>query len=236
MALDVFELVDFLGWKEERQLNLVGISMGGMISLEMAKRAPRRIASLTLISTTSGRGHGEKRLSASLPPWTGISTITRMIAGRTLGFDSDEYRVNAVSELLFPPKWLDQTSTRNEKTNRENMQATFAFRFGFTRRQTLFGALSQVRAALTHRVRAAELREIDAAIPQVTIATGDDDNLVNPHNSVHLAKHMQRAKLHQVPDAGHAMTLQLPDAINAILDEAFDAAQDQLDKGFDRGA
>lgn len=33
MAEDVVTLVDFLGWKDERQLHIVGISLGGMISL-----------------------------------------------------------------------------------------------------------------------------------------------------------------------------------------------------------
>lgn len=225
MALDILELADALGWTGK--LHLVGVSMGGMISLEMAKVVPERIASLTLLSTTSGRGNGEKHLSTSLPPWTGVSTIARLIAGRTMGFDSDAYRVNAVMELLFPPKWLDDKDARNGKTNRDNMQAMFAYRFGFTRRQTIFGALAQVRAVITHRVSPAQLRAIDAAIPVVTIVTGDQDNLVNPLNSHHLAKHMKRARLVQVPDAGHAMPVQLPDVINSILDRAFDEGEEK---------
>lgn len=33
MAQDVITLVDYLGWTDERQLHIVGISLGGMISL-----------------------------------------------------------------------------------------------------------------------------------------------------------------------------------------------------------
>lgn len=51
MAKDAIELLDFLGWTEERQLNVVGISMGGMISQELATLIPERISSLSLIST-----------------------------------------------------------------------------------------------------------------------------------------------------------------------------------------
>jgi pimeloyl-ACP methyl ester carboxylesterase len=68
MAQDVLDLLDHLDWTQPRSVHVVGISMGGMISLELAKAAPERIASLSLISTTSGRGNGEKPFSVSLPP------------------------------------------------------------------------------------------------------------------------------------------------------------------------
>jgi pimeloyl-ACP methyl ester carboxylesterase len=75
MAQDVLDLLDHLQWTQVRSVNVVGISMGGMISLELAKAAPERISSLTLISTTSGRGNGEKSLSVSLPPVSAFSLL-----------------------------------------------------------------------------------------------------------------------------------------------------------------
>jgi pimeloyl-ACP methyl ester carboxylesterase len=74
MARDVLELLDYLQWTKDRSINVVGISMGGMISLELAKIIPERLCSMTLISTTSGRGNGEKSFSVSLPP---VSRILR---------------------------------------------------------------------------------------------------------------------------------------------------------------
>jgi len=35
MAKDVIEIVDHLGWTAERELNVIGISMGGMIAQEI---------------------------------------------------------------------------------------------------------------------------------------------------------------------------------------------------------
>lgn len=35
MAKDVIELVDHLGWTAERELHIMGVSMGGMISQEL---------------------------------------------------------------------------------------------------------------------------------------------------------------------------------------------------------
>lgn len=124
MAQDVVELLDHVQWTKARSLHIVGISMGGMISLELAKAIPERIASLSLISTTSGRGLGEKDLRISFPPLSGVKIMARIISGRTLGFDSDDYRVNAVCDMLFPPSFLDQKDDRDSKgrTRREVFQ------------------------------------------------------------------------------------------------------------------
>ena len=37
MAKDVVELLDHVGWKEQRSIHVVGISMGGMISQELVR-------------------------------------------------------------------------------------------------------------------------------------------------------------------------------------------------------
>jgi pimeloyl-ACP methyl ester carboxylesterase len=38
MAKDLIELIDHLGWGKERELNIVGVSMGGMIAQELVSR------------------------------------------------------------------------------------------------------------------------------------------------------------------------------------------------------
>lgn len=53
MAHDVIDLLDHLGWKQG--VHLDGVSMGGMISLELVSTWPERFASLVLTSTSSGR-------------------------------------------------------------------------------------------------------------------------------------------------------------------------------------
>lgn len=37
MAKDTVELLDHVGWTEQRQLHIIGISMGGMIAQEMVR-------------------------------------------------------------------------------------------------------------------------------------------------------------------------------------------------------
>lgn len=53
MAHDVIDLLDHCGWKDN--VHLDGVSMGGMIALELASTWPERFSSLVLTSTTSGR-------------------------------------------------------------------------------------------------------------------------------------------------------------------------------------
>lgn len=52
MARDVYEVMAHLGWTAKpRSVNVVGISMGGMIAQELAYLAPDLVASLALVST-----------------------------------------------------------------------------------------------------------------------------------------------------------------------------------------
>src|SRR5687768_2215161 len=53
MALDLVEVLDHIGWTGQRQVHLVGLSLGGMIAQELACRVPTRLASLTLLSTAA---------------------------------------------------------------------------------------------------------------------------------------------------------------------------------------
>jgi pimeloyl-ACP methyl ester carboxylesterase len=53
MAKDFIEVIDHLGWTGNRQLHVVGVSMGGMIAQELGLLIPERVASLSLVSTAA---------------------------------------------------------------------------------------------------------------------------------------------------------------------------------------
>lgn len=52
MARDVLEVLDHLAWTAPRSVHVCGISLGGMISQELAMLIPDRLASLTLLCTS----------------------------------------------------------------------------------------------------------------------------------------------------------------------------------------
>lgn len=105
MAKDILELLDHLSWTQERQLNVVGVSMGGMISQELACLIPSRINSLSLFSTaayivntTSFLENFRQRLQLFVP--------------KTL----DKSLVDA-SGMMFPSHWLDAPDNARPPTS-----------------------------------------------------------------------------------------------------------------------
>lgn len=214
MAVDTFEVLEQVGWTGERNVHVAGVSMGGMIALEMARQRPELLASLTLISTAPG-----KRFHT---PTYGLTSLARVLAGRTLGFDSEQYRLNRLISTLFPESWLAEKSEKDaSRTNREVLYDMFKWRYAFTVRQQLHGAVSQMKAAVTHYIPDADLARIDTAVPKISILTGDTDFLVDPRNSAYLRDKLPSADFHEFPNAGHALGNQIADQVNAILEKAF---------------
>ncbi|KAJ7929291.1 alpha/beta-hydrolase [Mycena leptocephala] len=108
-------------------------------------------------------------------------------------------------------RWLDEPAEGDVegRTNRE-IQV-----------ERLFGALSQMYAALTHHVTSERLRSISEAIPKVLILTGDDDNLISPANSRYIKSCMPDAELEEWEGTGHALHSQRPRRFNQLLERVF---------------
>ncbi|KAJ1307475.1 hypothetical protein OPQ81_001574 [Rhizoctonia solani] len=217
MAEDVIILLEHIGWTEERQLHVVGISMGGMVAQELATRIPRRIASLVLAVTSAG-GH----IWNNFPPWKGVSTLAR------LTFAKDRAQVvRMIMEMVFPLSWLAEPSTANPKvTNREAQTRLYMARILATRPQTLMGTLSQMAAGLSHRVTPERLRQIANHIPNIVLVTGDEDNLVPPERSEWIKQCMgPNTKLEKWEYTGHALQIQRPDRFNALVERVIEESR-----------
>ena len=210
MALDVFEVMDHIGWKGDRSVNLIGVSMGGMIALEMARQEPSRLASLMLLSTSAGEG-------GNLPPLSGLMAISKGIGESIVGIARVEARVNRVVDVLFPKTWQKQKHPLDPagRTNGEVMRDIFRWRHYFSLHPTLHGPMSQMAACLTHHVPESALKTIQDNVPKVSVMTGDWDNLVAERHSHYMSRVMDKAQFREWHGAGHAIHLQFPDKFNA---------------------
>jgi len=212
MAGDVVVLLDYIGWKEERDVHVVGISLGGMIAQELATLIPHRIASLSLIVTTAGG-----RPWNNFPPLKGTIVLARLLTIKDPGV-----RVATSLVTMFPAAWLDAKAEGDPsgRTNREVQTEGFLKRYYTARPQPFIGVISQMAAGLTHRVSGDRLREISRLIPKVVIVTGDEDHLVKPERSRFIKANMPEAELIEIAGTGHAIHLQRTKEVNGIIARA----------------
>ncbi|KAI0933150.1 hypothetical protein AcV7_004707 [Taiwanofungus camphoratus] len=111
MAEDVVALLDYIGWTAERDLHIVGISLGGMIALELADKIPNRIVSLSLAVTRANRTP-----KSSLPSLKGIFSLARLLI-----ITDPDTKIPIILDMVFPQSWLDALAPGDLRgwTNRE---------------------------------------------------------------------------------------------------------------------
>ncbi|THV07838.1 alpha/beta-hydrolase [Dendrothele bispora CBS 962.96] len=220
MAEDVIVLLDYVGWKEPHSIHVVGLSLGGMISQELATRIPERIASLLLGVTTPG-GYPW----TNFPPWIGLKNLAKA----TFTKDIDQ-KIPLIHAMIYPTPWLDSKAEDDPqgRTNREIETETHRHRMLLTRPQTLLGALSQMCAGLSHHVTPARLKAISRSIPKVLIVTGDEDHLVDPKNSFYLKEQMKEAEFVQWKQTGHALHFQWPKRFNELVEKVVEEGRQRV--------
>lgn len=110
MAQDAISLVNHLGWKT---FHLVGVSMGGMISQEIALYCPERINSLTLIVTHNGSKHARA-------PTHGVRNLLKGI----LFARTSEQQIKAAMSTLYSDSTLNNTKNQDRFTRLYNHHKT----------------------------------------------------------------------------------------------------------------
>ncbi|KAI8140547.1 Alpha/Beta hydrolase protein [Fennellomyces sp. T-0311] len=214
MARDALILLDHFGWT--KHVHLAGVSMGGMISLEMVDAAPDRFATLTLTSTTAKR---------NIPTWTAISTLSKIV----FFYREPKDKINAAMELVYPESWLKQkpvndTKARKYDTNREMATASFIKHVRQSRLQPLHGNVGQTAACLSHSFSDERLLKIKASGLPVMVVTGTWDNLVRVESSYHLKKVLD-PRFEVFEGSGHAVPEEQPERYNALLEDHFAKAR-----------
>jgi len=191
MAADALGLMDHLGWETA---HVAGVSMGGMISQELALMARERLRSLSLIATHPGN------MLKSIPPVEGLRRFARVHMG------PKQHRHRNLARLLF-------TDAHIEAVGEEHLINRLSENFG-TEPPPRATLLAQLGAVLGHntRRRLAALEGLPTLVIKPTL-----DLLVPPSGSDALGELIPGARVVSVEGAGHGLMGQVPDEVNGLL-------------------
>jgi pimeloyl-ACP methyl ester carboxylesterase len=195
MAKDALALVNHLHWDK---FHLVGVSMGGMISMELALLVQLRIQSLTLAVTHAGGP------TAKTPP-EGTKSVWITF------FSKDENaRLKAGMQRLYSKETFANAPriAELESYHRRRMQARIP--------PKPVAALGHVLAVNRHYVSYPRLLRIRYAPFPTLIIVGTEDWMVQRANSDILA-HVLGARLEVIPNSGHGLFLEHVDLLNKLL-------------------
>ncbi len=186
MAKDVLCLLDYL---DIESTFVYSISMGGMITLELARLAPGRLKAMLLICTHAG---GKNRVSPSK------QTIDILLNNSGL----------SRQEILWkntPLFFSDKTRMKNWEVIEEYYKAQLQ-------------SPNQPDYALQAQFSAIRQFDCTASLKDIRrptlIVTGTEDVLTPPANSRFLAQNLPNSELIEIPHAGHAVYAECRDFIN----------------------
>jgi len=199
LADDAAHVIGTLGFE---RISILGWSMGGFIAQTLALQHPNRVNKLILLSTDPG---GSEADLASAAVWSQLVDSS--------GTPHDQAK--RLLSLLFPSDVA------------ESFYREFGDIVAAARARLSPDLINRQAAAMDawHRNGAGDrLRGINAP---VLIATGNEDIVIPPSNTLKLVNAIPNAWLAQFPHGGHAFMAQYPhqlaDLINCFL--AIDAAK-----------
>ncbi len=170
------------------ELLLIGASMGGMVALEAARQAPRRVLAIALLGSTA---------RPDTPELVALRTqaITLFEAGRM-----DEV-LQANVMFAFHP-----LHARSEVLLGGYMAMIRRAGAGqLIRQNRAVMARADLRPALPH-----------ISCPALVVV-GEADALTTPEHAQEMAAALPQARLEVMPGAGHMLTLEQPAHVNALL-------------------
>lgn len=196
MADDAEALINAQGWDSA---HVVGHSLGGLIALELALRARKRVRSLALLCTFAN-GQAAGKLSPRML-WVGLRT---QIGTR-------RQRRHAFLELVMPPALLAHTE-------RDALAARLGQLFGrdLGVAPTVQGAQMRAMRAYDARGRLGEL----AGLPTLVVSAAHDP-IAPPAAGRVLASGIPGARYDETPDASHGLPIQCAAAVNGMLSAHF---------------
>jgi pimeloyl-ACP methyl ester carboxylesterase len=171
----------------------VGLSMGGMVALEIWRQASNRVVAMALFDTDCGADTNERRQNRD-------AQILAAVHG--------DFRDMVETQLL--PSYFSADSVSNAKTHQALREAVIAM------------ALSLGVATFAAQITALATREDswpllkDISIPTL-VACGADDRICTPDSHRRMASAMRLTAFAQIDNAGHLPTIEQPAHTTNVL-------------------
>lgn len=169
---------------------LIGLSMGGMISLEIMRQAPGRVRKLALLSTSARPASPER------------TTLFQHLLAQARSGEA----VRVMSEGLLAGLHPSHQQDPALRAVKQRMAAALSVEV-FAR---------QAEAVRTRPDSRPSLAAI--AVPTLVLV-GEQDHVMPPDLAQEMATAIAPAHLVVVPECGHAPTLEQPEAVNRALQE-----------------
>lgn len=169
---------------------LAGLSMGGIVALEIMRKAPDRVTRLALMDTNAMAETPER--AAEREP-----QIVKVRAGKLRDVMRDEMKPHYLAETKYKAQILDLCMAMADSLGPDVF-------------------VRQSRALQRRRDHQATLRKIKCP---TLVMCGEFDALCPPQRHKFMAEMIPHATLQILGDAGHLPTLEQPDLTNDVLRE-----------------
>nr|AGU11752.1 Alpha/beta hydrolase family [uncultured organism] len=170
------------------QFALVGLSMGGMISLEIMRQAPERVLKLALLDTSAQPASLEQ------------ASLFRGLLAQARSGEAATVMGEALISVMHPAYQRDPAL----RAVNQRMGVAIGLE-GFAR---------QVEAVLSRLDSRPSLAAI--TVPTLVLV-GEQDQLTPPDAAREMAAAIPRARLVIIPECGHGSTIEQPQAVNDAL-------------------
>lgn len=240
MALDALDVLAHVGWAAApRGVHLFGISMGGMISQELAFAAPDLFASVTLLCTAPW-------IENTKPLLQNLADRAAMFVPKTM-----DRSIRDTALKLFPAGWLaapdEAAELPDDRTpacapadggigygrfdsNYQRFQAQELVKRTTPGLFSIRGFLMQLVGAGWHHKSPEQLRQLGDAVGRGRIAVihGDADDMIDVHHGRLLAQHLQPGVVEIVQGMGHAPIMDRVSWMNRWYVDRIDAVEKQF--------
>lgn len=167
----------------------IGLSMGGIVAIEMARQAPARISGMVLSDTNAGADLAER--AAARP-----AQQERVLAGELETLVADELK----------PVYLADCNRNNQPLRALILQMAVDL-----------GEEVFVRQSEALRTRADLRRVLDKFVGPVLLTCGAEDRLCPPDWHYAMAARCVNAEVEVIDEAGHLLPLEQPEKFAATI-------------------